>query len=82
VSAPPPTRHLKQDESSATEQSATEWVGEGGRRRRTERERKPDEKGRGRWISSMSEIPVHPRLRRLADWINATGAKKVHFISG
>src|SRR4249919_1964708 len=26
----------------------------------------------------MSEIPVHFRLRRLADWINPTGAKKVH----
>ena len=26
----------------------------------------------------MSEIPVHFRPRRLADWINLTGAKKVH----
>src|SRR3982750_4835504 len=26
----------------------------------------------------MSEIPVHPRPRRLADWINPTGAGKVH----
>ena len=26
----------------------------------------------------MSEIPVHPRPRRLADWINLTGARKVH----
>jgi len=26
----------------------------------------------------MSEIPVHPRPRRLADWINPTGARKVH----
>ena len=26
----------------------------------------------------MSEIPVPPRPRRLADWINPTGAKKVH----
>jgi hypothetical protein len=32
----------------------------------------------GRWISSMSEIPVHSRPRRLADWLNPTGAKKVH----
>jgi len=32
----------------------------------------------GRRISSMSEKPVHPRPRRLADWINPTGAKKVH----
>jgi RNA-directed DNA polymerase len=26
----------------------------------------------------MSEIPVHPRPRRLADWINPTGVRKVH----
>jgi RNA-directed DNA polymerase len=26
----------------------------------------------------MSENPVHSRLRRLVDWINLTGAKKVH----
>jgi retron-type reverse transcriptase len=26
----------------------------------------------------MSEKPVHPRPRRLADWINLSGAKKVH----
>ena len=26
----------------------------------------------------MSETPVHPRPRRLADWINPTEAKKVH----
>ena len=26
----------------------------------------------------MSEIPVHSRPRRLADWINPTGAGKVH----
>src|ERR1035441_7332080 len=26
----------------------------------------------------MSEKPVHPRPRRLADWINPIGAKKVH----
>src|ERR1700733_5862104 len=26
----------------------------------------------------MSEIPVHFRPRRLSDWINPTGAKKVH----
>src|SRR5476649_257244 len=32
----------------------------------------------GRWISSMSEIPVHSRPRRLVDWINPTGARKVH----
>ena len=26
----------------------------------------------------MSEIPVHFRPRKLADWINPTGARKVH----
>lgn len=26
----------------------------------------------------MCEIPVHPHPRRLADWINPTGARKVH----
>jgi hypothetical protein len=26
----------------------------------------------------MSEIPVYFRPRRLSDWINPTGAKKVH----
>jgi RNA-directed DNA polymerase len=26
----------------------------------------------------MSEIPVRPAPRRLADWINPTGDKKVH----
>jgi len=26
----------------------------------------------------LSEKPVHSRLRRLVDWINLTGAKKVH----
>jgi RNA-directed DNA polymerase len=26
----------------------------------------------------MSEIPVHPRPRRLSDWINPMEAKKVH----
>src|SRR5208337_1737922 len=33
---------------------------------------------RERWNSSMSEKPVRSRLRRLVDWINLTGAKKVH----
>jgi RNA-directed DNA polymerase len=26
----------------------------------------------------MSERPVHRRVRRLAEWLNPTGAKKVH----
>jgi len=30
------------------------------------------------WNSSLSEKPVRSRLRRLVDWINPTGAKKVH----
>jgi RNA-directed DNA polymerase len=30
------------------------------------------------WNSSLSEKPVRSRLRRLVDWINLTGAKKVH----
>src|SRR5262245_63628291 len=30
------------------------------------------------WISSMSERPRSERPRRLADWLNPTGAKKVH----
>jgi RNA-directed DNA polymerase len=28
--------------------------------------------------SSMSEKPEHQRPRRLADWINPTGARKAH----
>ena len=35
-------------------------------------------KDEGGWNSSFSEKPVRSRLRRLADWINLTGAKKVH----
>jgi hypothetical protein len=34
-----------------------------------------DEEGRN---SSLSEKPVRPRPRRLVDWINLTGATKVH----
>src|SRR6266446_6294636 len=34
-----------------------------------------EERGRN---SSLSEKPVRSRLRRLVDWINLTGAKKVH----
>jgi RNA-directed DNA polymerase len=30
------------------------------------------------WNRSLSEKPVRSRLRRLVDWINLTGAKKVH----
>ena len=32
--------------------------------------------------SSLSEKPVRPRPRRLVEWINPTGAKKVHSLIG
>jgi len=35
-------------------------------------------KDEGGWNSSLSEKPVRPHPRRLVDWINLTGAKKVH----
>lgn len=35
-------------------------------------------KDEGGWNSSFSEKPVRSRPRRLVDWINLTGAKKVH----
>src|ERR1700681_2717460 len=35
-------------------------------------------KDEGGWNSSLSEKPVRSRLRRLVDWINLTGAKRVH----
>jgi len=35
-------------------------------------------KDEGGWNSSFSEKPVRPRPRRPADWINPTGAEKVH----
>jgi len=35
-------------------------------------------KDEGGWNSSFSEKPVRSRPRRLADWINPTGAEKVH----
>jgi RNA-directed DNA polymerase len=34
-------------------------------------------KDEGGWNSSLSEKPVRSRLRRLVDWINLTGAKKI-----
>jgi hypothetical protein len=36
-----------------------------------------DERG---WNSSLKEKPVRSRPRRLVDWINLTGAKKVHLL--
>src|SRR6516225_10331933 len=69
---------MKRGESHVTGQPATE-LGRGRQPAKTVgKERKPDEQGAGRWNSSMSEIPVRPAPRRLADWINPTGAKKVH----
>jgi RNA-directed DNA polymerase len=35
-------------------------------------------KEEGGWNSSFSEKPVRSRLRRRVDWINLTGAQKVH----
>jgi RNA-directed DNA polymerase len=35
-------------------------------------------KDEGGWNSSFSEKPARSRLRRLVDWINLTGVKKVH----
>ncbi len=55
-----------------------EWAGEGGRRRPWEREGMRDRARTAGGNSSMSERPVHGRPRRLADWINPTGARKVH----
>jgi hypothetical protein len=53
-------------------------LGKAGWRRGLEREGKPDAQGAKRWISSMSEIPVRFVPRRLADWLNPTGARKAH----
>src|SRR5208283_200767 len=61
-----------------TERSATE-MGRGRQPAKMVGEREEARGVRaGRRISSMREKPVHPRPRRLADWINPTGAKKVH----
>jgi RNA-directed DNA polymerase len=39
--------------------------------------RKPDEQGRERLEQFLKGKPVRSRPRRLVDWINLTGAKKV-----
>src|SRR5262249_47347047 len=70
-------RYLKQ--AKACDRVIGNGMGWG--RRQTKKIGKREETRRvraGRWISSRSEIPVHPRPRRLVDWINLTGAKKVH----
>src|SRR6267154_2105362 len=69
---------MKRGESHVTGQPATE-LGRGRQPAKMVRKRE-----KARWVkarrrnSSMSEKPVHSRLRRLVDWINLTGAKKVH----
>src|SRR5215470_13204547 len=52
-------------------------AGEDGQEER-ESQMSKDEGGRN---SSFSEKPVRPRPRRLVDWINLTGAKRVPFHS-
>jgi len=70
---------MKRGESHVTGQPATELgrgrtAGEDGREGK-ENQMSKEEEGRN---SSFSEKPVRPRPRRLVDWINPTGAKKVH----
>jgi RNA-directed DNA polymerase len=70
---------MKRGESHVTGQPATE-LGRGRRPAKIGQEEKgnqmsKEERGRN---SSFSEKPVRSRLRRLVDWINLTGAKKVH----
>jgi len=61
-----------------TERSAAEWAGEGGWQRWLGRTKD----GRGvrmmRRISSFSERPRTDRPRRLSNWLNPTGERKVH----
>src|SRR5579864_9759622 len=70
---------MKRGESHVTGQPATE-VGRGRQPTKMVRKRKRNQmsKDEGGWNSSFSEKPVRSRLRRLVDWINLTGAKKVH----
>src|SRR5215471_5269065 len=70
---------MKRGESHVTGQPATEvgrgrTAGKGGQEEKGNQMSK-DEEGRN---SSLSEKPVRSRPRRLAEWINLTGAKKVH----
>jgi len=70
---------MKRGESHVTGQPATK-LGRGRTAGKESQEEKgsqmsKDEEGRN---SSLSEKPVRPRLRRLVDWINLTGATKVH----
>ncbi len=81
VSSRTAAKYLKRGESHVTGQPATE-VGRGrrpakaGGTRREARRVKPM-----RWISSLSEKPVHHRLRILVTRISLTDAPGVHLVS-
>src|SRR5713101_3965840 len=69
---------MKRGESHVTGQPATE-LGRGRQPTKMVRKREKARRVKARRRnSSMSEKPVHSRLRRLVDWINLRGAKKVH----
>jgi hypothetical protein len=59
-------------------QGRPEWAGEGGGGRMSVRSKEARCVSRTRRNSSLSEKPVHRRVRRLAEWLNPTNAKKVH----
>src|SRR3989475_2122069 len=69
---------MKRGENHVTGQPATEGSGKDSRRRCQEEKGNQMSKDEGGRNSSLSEKPVRSRLRRLVDWINLTGAKKVH----
>ena len=70
---------MKRGENHVTGQPAKEGSGKDSRRRCQEEKGSQMSKGeKEEQNSSMSEKPVHSRLRRLVDWINLTGAKMVH----
>ncbi len=61
-----------------TERSAAEWAGEGGWQRVTRESRRREEKPMRPRRSCLSEKPIRQQSRRLVDWLNLAGAKKVH----
>jgi RNA-directed DNA polymerase len=69
---------MKRGENHVTGQPATEGSGKDSRRRCQEEKGNQMSKDEGGRNSSLSEKPVRSRLRRLVDWINLMGAKKVH----
>ena len=69
---------MKRGENHVTGQPATEGSGKDSRRRCREEKGNQMSKDEGGRNSSLSEKPVRSRLRRLVDWINLTGARKVH----